>query len=92
MAMDKESVWVLFAASACTTAKTPEDVLYAAAIADRMLHQWSARFGDAAFLLAGQEACAACHTPIEAGDEYMPSIDGLKFCNIECLKASGREE
>lgn len=87
--MDKEQVWVMFAAAA---ASKTDNALLAARIADRMLDQWSARFGDAAFLLSGQGNCAACHQPLPEGAEFTPSVDGVKFCNIECLKASGREE
>ncbi len=88
--MEREAVWVLFAANALSTVKTPEGVIYAAAVADRMTEQWALRYGDAAFLLSGQSECAACHKPLDK--EFTPSEDGIKFCNIECLKSTGREE
>ena len=88
----KEAVWIQFAAAALAKVVSPDGVIIAANVADRMLGQWSARFGDAAFLLEGQTECATCHKPLAPGSEWTPSTDGVKFCNVECLKASGREE
>ena len=89
---ERKDVWLRFMAAALTTVKTPEGVLFAAAVADRGLHQFDARFGDAAFLLEGQTACAACHKEIPPGAEFTPSADGVKFCNTACLTTSGRDE
>lgn len=92
--MLREEVWVKFAAAMLATGavRDANDFVAAAGIADRMLDQWAARFSEVAYLLDGQTECAACHRPLPAGTEYTPSIDGVKFCNIPCLKASGREE
>jgi hypothetical protein len=87
--MDKEEVWVRFAAAASSCGHIGTD---AGLIADRMLAQWSARFGDAAFLLEGQNQCGACQKPLPDGSEFTPSIDGVKFCDFACLKATGRDE
>ncbi len=95
----KETVWVTFAANALPIAFTStggvdvkETSQIASEIADRMLDQWSARFGDAAFLLEGQNECATCQKKLPPGAVFMPSVDGVKFCSAKCLKESGREE
>jgi hypothetical protein len=87
----KEQVWVMFAASAAARVSSPEGILGAAAVADRMVAQWDARFGDAMFLLEGQSECAACKKPLPPDAEYIASGDAVKFCTLTCLQASGRE-
>ncbi len=91
--MDKQEVWVRFATAVLATGgvRDASDMSAAAALADRMLEQWALRFGDMAFLLDGQRECAACHKPIPEGEPFLPSVDGVKFCNNACLTASGRE-
>ncbi len=92
--MTREEAWVKFAAAIVATGgvRDASDFVAAGGIADRMLDQWAARFGDAAYLLEGQMECAACHRPLPPGVPYQPSTDGVKFCNAACLTASGREE
>lgn len=92
--MTKEEVWVKFAAAIISTGgcRDVSSIMAGAAIADRMVHQWDARFGDAAFMLEGQGECANCHSPLPPGSDFTPSCDGVKFCGISCLTASGREE
>lgn len=88
--MTKEEVWMQFAAVFAAKITKPEHVMNMAALADLCTAQWSLRFSDMAVLLDGQTECAACHKPTD--NDYVASIDGLKFCSVECLKGSGREE
>ncbi len=91
----KAQAWIAFAVAAMKSTRgdtVREDTILAASIADRMADQWDARFGDAAFLIDGQSECGACHKPLPDGSDFTPSVDGVKFCGIPCLKASGREE
>ncbi len=91
----KKAVWAQFATAAMQAAiqtKIADVPIFAALVADRLTDQWDARFGDAAFLVDGQKECGACHKPLPDGAEFVPSVDGVKFCNLACLKATGREE
>lgn len=88
-------VWMQFAIAALREGmamKMPDVCPFAAAMADKMLEQWDLRYGDGAFLLEGQTECANCHKPLPEGSEFTPSVDGVKFCGVPCLKSSGREE
>ncbi len=89
--MNKEAVWVQFATALLGRIQTLE-IDRLANMADLLTQQWDNRFGDGAFLLEGQRECAACKTPIEPGDQFMASVDGVKFCDMDCLKISGRAE
>lgn len=91
----KKVIWAQFATAAMKAAietKIADVPIFAAIIADRLTDQWDARFGDAAFLLEGQGECGNCHIPLPPGTDFTPSVDGVKFCGVPCLKASGREE
>lgn len=85
----KERVWITFAA-AIASSGTVLNVGQVASVADAMLIEWEARYGDGKFLLDGQSECAACHKPIE-GDDFVASEAFLKFCSEACMRATGRE-
>jgi hypothetical protein len=92
---NKQIIWVQFAAAALKASietKLPDVTSFSAAVADKMTEQWDLRYGDGAFLLEGQSECGNCHKPLPPGSEFTPSVDGVKFCSVPCLKSSGREE
>jgi len=91
----KQVIWVQFATAALKASietKLADVVVFSAHVADQMAEQWDLRYGDGAFLLEGQSECGNCYKPLPQGSEFTPSSDGVKFCGIPCLKASGRED
>lgn len=90
----KKIAWVQFMAAILSSGIVQDDpgIEVASKIVDKAVQKWDERYGDAAFMLGGQNECAACHKPLPPGSAFTASTDGLKFCNMDCLKGSGREE
>lgn len=94
--LDKKQVWITLAAGALANSRLvgANMVSLVSQVADGMVREWETRFGDVAFMLEGQSNCNACKRPLTEASEgrnsgdYVVSMDALKFCNDECMKAA----
>jgi hypothetical protein len=88
--MTKEEVWVKCAAAIIATGGCRDDssIAAGAAIADQMVAQWGARFGDGAFLLEGQTECASCHKDLPEGATFTHA-HGIKYCDAPSCMQKG---